>query len=198
MLAMAVVTAARQLPAEIESRTIYPLLAKPIGRGELLVGKFLGCFVASGLALAVFYVFFAILTVSREHGLSVSAYFQAFWMHWVFLGLVTSMTLFGSLIFAAPSSNATIMLIVSVGILLVGQHLNKVAAQMAGFSGTLTSLIYYAIPHLEFYDMRSVIIHGWESRGWGIILLATLYGAAYSTIFLVAGWLIFRRKVLTQ
>ncbi|MCA9426932.1 MAG: ABC transporter permease, partial [Candidatus Omnitrophica bacterium] len=37
-----VVLAARQLPREFEKRTIYPLLAKPVGRSTFLAGKFLG------------------------------------------------------------------------------------------------------------------------------------------------------------
>src|ERR1700758_3305561 len=37
-LVIAITTSARQLPAERESRTIFPLLAKPVGRGQLLVG----------------------------------------------------------------------------------------------------------------------------------------------------------------
>src|SRR5580698_1212254 len=53
-LVIAITTAARQIPAERESRTIFPLLAKPIGRAQLIVGKFFGCWLACGLALVVF------------------------------------------------------------------------------------------------------------------------------------------------
>src|SRR5947207_143783 len=41
-LVIAIGTAARQLPAERESRTIFPLLAKPVTRAQVIVGKFLG------------------------------------------------------------------------------------------------------------------------------------------------------------
>ena len=37
----------RLFPPEFESRTIYPLLAKPISRGRLLVGKYIGAVAAS-------------------------------------------------------------------------------------------------------------------------------------------------------
>ena len=47
-LVIAITTTARQIPAERESRTIFPLLAKPVRRGELIVGKFLGCWLACG------------------------------------------------------------------------------------------------------------------------------------------------------
>jgi hypothetical protein len=119
-------------------------------------------------------------------------------MHWMFLAIVIGMTLAGSLVFAAPSSNATIVLIVTVGILLVGEHLNKVAVEMGGYTGGLTAVVYYAIPHLEFYDLRSVVIHNWEAREWGMILLSSAYGALYTAAFLVVGCWLFRRKMLTQ
>src|SRR5215469_4864101 len=63
-LAISVTTAARQIPAERESRTIFPLLAKPISRWQVLAGKFLGCWAASGIALLVFYVFFGVVSAS--------------------------------------------------------------------------------------------------------------------------------------
>src|SRR5271165_4850711 len=48
-------------------KEIFPLLAKPVGRGELIVGKFAGCWLACGLALLVFYFFFGVISASREH-----------------------------------------------------------------------------------------------------------------------------------
>jgi ABC-type transport system involved in multi-copper enzyme maturation permease subunit len=193
---MAVVTAARQIPAECESRTIYPLLAKPVTRSQMMLGKFLGCWLACGLALLVFYAFFAVISASREHELPVISYLQVFWMHWVMLGIVIAMTLLGSVVLAAPSSTNTIVLIMVVGILLLGQHLNKVSGRLDPFSGTVLAAVYYAIPHLEFYDLRSVVIHNWEARDGLMILLATLYGATYSAAFLVAACWVFQRKRL--
>ena len=53
-LVIAITTAARQIPFERESRTIFPLLAKPVARWQVMVGKFLGCWLACGMALIVF------------------------------------------------------------------------------------------------------------------------------------------------
>src|SRR6516225_9896333 len=77
-LVIAIATTARQIPAERENRTIFPLLAKPVTRGQVVVGKFAGCWLACGIALVVFYFFFAVVTGSREHYWPVSDYFQAF------------------------------------------------------------------------------------------------------------------------
>src|SRR6516164_136228 len=87
-LVIAIGTTARQIPAEQENRTIFPLLAKPVTRGEVIVGKFAGCWLACGLALLVFYVFFGIINGSRQGNWPVGHYLIAMWLHWMMLGIV--------------------------------------------------------------------------------------------------------------
>ncbi|MEO5804475.1 MAG: ABC transporter permease subunit [Verrucomicrobiota bacterium] len=195
-LVIAITTAARQIPAEREQRTIFPLLAKPITRGQLIFGKFLGCWIACGLALVVFYLFFGLISGAREHHWPLLNYFQALWLHWIFLGVVTAFVLLGSVVFTAVSSNATISFIVIAGILFVARHLNKIALQMAEPGRSILYAIYFAVPHLEFYDVRDLIIHELPLISWKILGLATLYGMAYVVFFLFGTWLIFRRKSL--
>src|SRR5437867_13175954 len=96
-LVIAITTTARQIPAERENRTIFPLLAKPVTRNQLLLGKFLGCWLACGLSLLVFYFFFAIVSGAREHQWPILSYVQAVTLHWSMLGVVTAMTLLGSI-----------------------------------------------------------------------------------------------------
>jgi ABC-type transport system involved in multi-copper enzyme maturation permease subunit len=111
-IVIAVTTTARQLYAEKENRTIFPLLAKPVSRAQLLLGKFLGCWIASGLALVLFYAFVALVSASREHTLDVGSYITALLLHWGALSVVVGMALVGSIVFAAPSSNGTICVFV--------------------------------------------------------------------------------------
>lgn len=196
MLVIAITTTARQIPAERENRTIFPLLAKPVTRWQFVLGKFLGCWLACGLALAVFYLFFGFISAAREHHFPMTSYLQAMWLHWLMLAVVVAMSLLGSIIFAAPSSNSTICFVVIVGILLLGGHLHKVALQLPEPGGTLLSIVYFAIPHLEFYDLRDLIIHNWDPVPWLPVLKATLYGANYAAIFLLLACLAFRRKAL--
>ena len=195
-LVIAITTTARQIPAEREHRTIFPLLAKPLTRGQLVLGKFLGCWLATGLALLVFYLFFGLISASREHVWPILSYGQALWLHWFMLGVVIAMTLCGSVVFAAPSSNATIMLVVVIGILLIGRYLNKVALQLDQPLQSLVYTLYFVIPHLEFYDVRDLVIHNWDPISWWACGGATLYAAVYAAFFLILGWLVFRRQSL--
>jgi len=194
-LVIAVTTAARQIPAEKESRTIFPLLAKPISRTEVLLGKFLGCWLAVGITLIVFYLFFAVISAAREHQLPLVNYLQALWLHWMMLGVVVAMALLGSLLLT-PSANVSIVILGVLGIWTVAEFLNRFAAKMGGVAGWLTYALYFVIPHLELFDVRDRIIHDWDPVPWSGMGLATLYAVGYMALLLTAAAVLFRRKPL--
>ncbi|MFO1499062.1 MAG: ABC transporter permease subunit [Verrucomicrobiota bacterium] len=196
-LVVGIMTAARQLPAEREQRTICPLLAKPVTRGQVIVGKFLGCWLSTGVALVVFYGFFMVVAGTREHAWPLSSYLQAIWLHWAMLGMVIALTMVGSVTFSAPSSNTTIVLIVALAILGIGRHLNKVAVGLPEPASSIVYFLYFCIPHLEFFDLRDFIIHDWGATSWAACTLAVVYALSYMGLFLTAAWFIFRRKPLT-
>ncbi len=195
-LVIAVTTTARQIPAERENRTLFPLLAKPVTRHQVVVGKFLGCWLASGLALLVFYTFFGLVAGAQEHSWPVGHYFQALSLHWFALGIVCAMSMLGSVVFAAPSSNNTITLVVCVAILFLAGHLNKVALKLTEPMQTLLQAIYFTLPHLEWYDVRRLIVHDWGLVPWPVWLGALGYAAVYAALFLSAACLCFRRKAI--
>jgi ABC-type transport system involved in multi-copper enzyme maturation permease subunit len=195
-LFITIATTARQIPAERESRTIFPLLAKPVTRGQIILGKFLGCWLASGIALIFFYVFFGIVTGTREQSWPLLEYFQALLLQWVMLGIVTAMTLLGSIFFSAPSANMTICLIVVAGILFLGRHLNTIALHNTEPLRNIIYTVYFLIPHLELFDVRERLVGDWGLVNWLDCALATLYGATYTGLFLLLAWLGFRRKSL--
>jgi hypothetical protein len=133
---------------------------------------------------------------AKEHEWPVLNYFQALTLHWFMLGIVCAMTMFGSIVFAAPSSNNTITVIVSVGILLVGRHLNKVALKLEEPGQTLVYGIYFVIPHLELFDVRDLIVHNWGLVPWGIFAAALGYATVYAALFLALACLQFQRKAI--
>lgn len=196
-LVIAITTAARQIPAERENRTIFPLLAKPVTRGQLIVGKFTGCWLACGFTLLVFYVFFTLVSGTREQSWHLEAILKMAWLHWVMLGVVVAMVLFGSIVFSAASSNVTISFVVVIGILGLGRYLHRVALQQREPVDTILSVIYFAIPHLEWYDVRDFVVYDRHLASVTDCGLATLYGAAYMAFFMCAAWVLFRRKTLT-
>lgn len=195
-LVIAIGTTARQIPAEREHRTIFPLLAKPVSRWQVILGKFLGCWLACAIAVLVFYVFFAIISGTREGTWPLLQYLQVMWLHWVMLGVVVALVLLGSVVFAAPSSNGTISFVVVLGILLLGRHLNQVAVQQSEPLRTVIYTLYFIIPHLEWYDVRDFVIYDQGLLRWVDCGLATLYAGLYTAALLFGALLVFRRKAL--
>jgi Cu-processing system permease protein len=195
-LVMVITTSARQIPMERENRTIFPLLAKPVTRAQVLLGKFAGCWVACAIMLVCFYAFYGAVSASREHAWPSWVFYQAIWMHWCMLGILAAMALWGSVVFSASSANNTICLVASIGLLLVGRHLNKVALGLAEPGQSLLYAVYFAIPHLEFFDFRDLMIHQWDPAPGTAMVAATLYAWAYTALLLLGAWMSFRRKAL--
>jgi hypothetical protein len=148
------------------------------------------------LALLVFYLFFAVISGTREHQLPVLQYAQTIWLQWMMLGVVVALVLLGSILFSAPSANATISIVLVFGILLLGRHLGKVALQEDEPARSLLYTVYFMIPHLEWYDVRDLLIYNQPLIAWVDVALATLYAGAYAGLFLFVTWLMFRRKAL--
>lgn len=197
-LVIALTSAARQIPAERESRTIFPLLAKPVTRWQVIVGKFLGCWMVAGLAVLMFYLFFGAVVAAREHALPVAHYVQAAVLHWMALSVVIALAILGSILFSAPSVNVTISFIVIGGVLSLGQHLHKIAGRMAGASEMITTIVYFLLPHIEWaFSYRDLLLFHQPLVSWAVIGMAALYWAAYAAALLVAAWMAFRRKTLT-
>jgi hypothetical protein len=79
----------------------------------------------------------------------------------------------------------------------LGEHLHKVALRQEEPVQTILSVIYFMIPHLEWYDIRDRVIYDHAAVAWGPMGLVTLYAVAYAGLFLFLAWLVFRRKGLT-
>ena len=156
--------------------------SKPLTRSQFILGKFLGCWLACGLTLLCFYLFFGALSASREHQWPLLNYFQAATLHWFMLGIIVAATLLGSLVFAAPSSNSTILFVLVGGILFVGRHLDQQALKLHEPIRTLVYSLYFAVPHLELFDVRDLVIHNWPLIPWLYFSLALLYALGYMEI----------------
>lgn len=184
----------RLFPPEFESRTIYPLLAKPISRGRLLVGKYLGAVLASWSALAFFYVLFVGSVLLRGGGFSAELP-QAVALHFAFVALAVAMSLFGSLLMTA-SANLTLSSVVLVGMFFFGRKLPVYAQGASGILRPLVNAAYVLGPHAEFFDMRQRLIHGWGAVDGVVFVVVIAYAFVYVSLLLGASSFILKRKKL--
>ena len=191
-LFVALGTGSRLFPPEFESRTIYPLLAKPISRGALLVGKYTGAVVASWSALLVFYALFVGASILRG-GLPSAELLQGVVLHMAFVALAVAVSLLGSLLVSA-SANLSLSALVLVGMFFFGRRLPEYADSLSVPLSWLVGGVYAAAPHAEFFDMRQRLIHGWGAVDAVVFCAVLLYAAAYVSVLLYLAALALRKR----
>lgn len=192
---IATATAARQLPAEREQRTLYPLLARPVRRSEVVLGKALGAWTASLVFLAAGYLLLLVLAAFKGAPWNGPALFQAFCLHAVCLGVVTALATAGSVVLT-PSANVTLSLLLATGMLLFGDRLGLGAAFGSPAAAVLGRGVRVLAPHLELFDLRHRLVHDWGPLSWAAWGQLCAYGLAYAGALLALACALFRRKPL--
>ena len=184
----------RLFPPEFESRTIYPLLAKPISRGRLLVGKYLGAVAASWSALAFFYLLF-VASVLLRGGTFAAELPQAIVLHFAFVALAVAVSLLGSLLVTA-SANLSLSSILLVGMFFFGRRLPEYADGLSPALAWAVKAVYAIAPHAEFFDMRQRLVHGWGAVDCGVFAAVLAYAIWYVfVVMLLADAALNRKRV---
>jgi len=162
---------------EIERRTIYNLLARPIGRPAYLVGKWLGLSgalwtVAGALAFALW----AVLAVRGRAELA-PVVLQAAFLAGLELTVVTAL----AVLFSALST-PVLSALYTLGFYCVGQwswDLREFARQFPPTLGSTLQAVANIVPNLPVFNMRTLAAHG-EATTVYHLALATLYALVYS------------------
>jgi ABC-type transport system involved in multi-copper enzyme maturation permease subunit len=189
-----VVTAARQLPNEIQNRTLYPLLAKPVSRLQVFLGKYLGVGVMASAVVLLFsaelYLLFKIL------GVPVSAvFFQAVYLRILAMWIVAGLTLCLS-VFLTHSGNVTVSMLLALAMQTFANTLTTVRTDLEGWGKAVIELMYWVLPHLELFDLSKREVHGYSAVPLWVLAALTLYAAAYVAAFVLVGVRRFNRTAL--
>lgn len=179
---------------EVEKKTIYAVLAKPVPRWQFLVGKYLGLMLTLGVvtgAMAVFYLGM----VWMKGGVAPWHLVPAIALTYMELSIITAVAIaFSS--FTTPILAA----IFTVAVYVVG-HLSWGFATFLEYVPTATArflinAVYYGLPDLETFNVRSRVVYELPV-GTGYMLDALGYAAAYTAGMLVLAVILFRRRDLT-
>ena len=179
---------------EIERRTIYAVFSKPVGRGEFLVGKYLGLcltLLVNVLVMAVG-VSLALLYVSRGWDPLIPTIWPAVLLIYVELMLLTAVALLFSS-FSSPALSALLTFMVFI-IGHFSADLKGLAASMGSTSARwLFNALYYLLPNLSNYSFITPAAHG-RAPAAGFVLAAGLYALVYIVVILAAATLVFSRR----
>ena len=179
---------------EIERRTIYAVFSKPVGRGEFLVGKYLGLcltLLVNVLVMGVG-VSLALLYVSSGWDPLIPIIWPAVLLIYLELMLLTAIALLFSS-FSSPALSALLTFMVFI----IG-HFSadlKSLASSLGSAGArwLFTALYYLLPNLANYSFITPASHG-HSPSTGFVAAASLYALVYVAVVLAAATLVFSRR----
>jgi len=193
-IVICVVATARQFPAEIQNRTLYPSLGKPISRTNFYFGKYLGVSVMSCAVVISFFVLLRVLLL--VFGIPVGGvFYQALYLRVLSMWFVAAGVLCLSL-FLTHAANVTISLLACMGMQIFAHSILYIHDELTGVSLRLAEALYWTAPHLELFDLSKKVIHGWPPIPMWVLGGMTLYGIIYSALFFAVGCARFRRMPL--
>ena len=180
---------------EIEKRTLYTVLSRPVRRWEFIAGKFLGLtgtLVVNSLCMAAG-VYAALLYVSHHLQASDSYVLVALYFLVLQFVMVTALALLFSS-FSSPLLSA----VFAFSLFLIGsfsEDLRGFAALSKGLARWLTTAVAYLVPNFSALNVISSVAHG-EPIAGQLILANTLYALFYASMAVCAAVLIFERRNL--
>lgn len=185
---------------EIERRTIYTILAKPLRRYEFILGKFLGLSVTLLVNCAVMVValILALFYVRRPADPSPFGILPAAFLLYVELLLATAL----ALLFSSFTTPALATLFSIVGYLicnftpdikLFADVLNVETYPSLRVTQAVLWALYYTLPNLNNFNFITRVAHGIPITG-AQMGLACLYGAVYLSILLSLTIYVFERR----
>lgn len=180
---------------EIDKRTLYTVLSRPVRRWEFVVGKFFGLtgtlvvntfFMALGVLLSLLYV------AHKFDKMDVWVLAALYFIVLEFF-IVCALALFFSS-FSTPLMSA----VFSFAIFVIGnlsEELRRFAHLAQGAGGWLATAIAYLVPNFSALNVISQVAHGDPVSG-RLILYNTVYALLYSAMAISGAVLIFQRRNL--
>lgn len=178
---------------EIESRTVFVILAKPVRRWQFLLGKYLGLVATVAFNLAVMTVLLVAVLAVYRHELRAGVL------------LVAAMTLLEMLLVAAFATLFAVLTkpilgsVLTLAVFLVGhvsQDLWLLTRHLPGAATrTVITVVYHLVPNLERFNFKTEIVHALPvpaaAVGWAVV-----YGLAFTALVLLLACLQLGRRDL--
>jgi ABC-type transport system involved in multi-copper enzyme maturation permease subunit len=189
---------------EVERRSIYSVLAKPIHRYQLVLGKYLGLVLTLAVNLSIMAVaLYAVLAYMNwmtdpparaawDAPALDPRLIKAFTLTFVELSVVTAIALFFST-FSTPllSAALTFCLFIAGRFSADLRNFNQVVDSPVATA--LASALYWILPNLAPFDVRLQVVHA-QPIPAGQMALAAGYGVLYISALIVIAALIFSRR----
>jgi len=188
---IAILVGGRIVYREVEKRTIYIMLAKPVRRWEFILGKYLGLMAVLVVSLVVmtaaFYVILLVLGIGAPPYLLLAILLTLFE-----LAILTAAAVLFST-FSTPITGA----VFAFAVYFVG-HLTRDLRLLAAMSPSpvvkvASYFLYYVLPNLSNFNIRPEVVYGAPLDPTALVLSVS-YALVYSVTLLLIAVVIFNRK----
>jgi Cu-processing system permease protein len=182
---------------EVERRSIYALLSKPVRRHEFVLGKYAGLALTLLVNVAImtvaFYAVLAYLSTQFPTSQAIDPrMLLAIGLIFLELLLVTAIALFFST-FSGPFLSAAL----TFGLWVIG-HFN---AELRNFESVVESKVaaylarglYYVLPNFAAFDVKAQAVQGLPIP-WSYMAVTAAYGATYIALLLTGAVVVFSRR----
>jgi ABC-type transport system involved in multi-copper enzyme maturation permease subunit len=189
---------------EVERRSIYSLLAKPIHRSQLVLGKYGGLTLTLAVNVAIMTASLYAVLAYMSWGVPPDlqsvwdapaldpALLKAIGLILVELMLVTAIALFFST-FSTPILSAAL----TFGLYIVGHF----SGDLRNFKDVVDAPVatrvarglYWVLPNLAQFDVKTSVVHG-QLVPAGYLVVAVVYAAVYISMLLGVSAFVFSRR----
>jgi len=191
---LCILLATRQVPEEISRRTLYPLLARPIGRGEMLFGKFLGTLVMSWAALLLASGV-ALISLASLHCPLGPVVVQYVVLRGFALAPIAALSICLSL-YLTPSAAVLVSVLLTLGASTFARASTLVGGDAGPIPAAALRAFDWLMPRMDLFDLGTKAAFDWGPVPAWVIGDLALYALLYTLLPLAAAVLRFRRLAL--
>lgn len=175
---------------EIELKTIYIILSKPVKDSEVILGKFLGLLASMALILSLMGSIYLSVVWLNGGGLDYGS-ILAMTLQFFEISIIISVLILLST-FSAPIASTVYTIIIIYSGHLLSLMLNY-ATNAGGFQKYLMLGAYYLFPNLEKFNIRNLVVHNAGITQTEFFLTAG-YALVYTGLALFLAHYIFQKK----
>lgn len=194
---LAIMIGCRLLPQEESRGTVFALLAKPLTRIELLLGKWLGAWSVVTTATFLFYVLVFGVTMLKGWRLPLDVALQALILHSIVLSIIVTAALMFSARLNSDAAATMTGTLTATSFLLV-PRIPAFVAQADNLRGGAMLFLYNLLPHFEIFDLRMRVLHHYGPVNAVTFIMVSAYGLMVTAILLLLAWAAYRNKRFTR
>lgn len=178
---------------ELEKRTVYTVLSRPLARRTFILGKYLGLIATLAVQIAIMLTVYTALMTVQQHVPPAIVYVSNGMLLIELMLLTAFATLFST--YSAPTTASAFTLSVFVighladDIWLYGSRAESPAVQ------EMARALYWVLPNFEILNLRDLAIHE-KPIPWDRVLTGITYGLSYTAVVLGAAVAVFERRDL--